>query len=209
MKVALIIFSTWIISSNVIAQTEEQARTALAEVSSLEALESLREEHPDWTIFSRTIMSIGTSYDAAIYHTKTGDVVATQTNNQSPVVLHKVITEGTEDACKVQYIYLDGKRRSAGEMKALRSQIIAAYKNGTPFLNLVHKFSEDGNPTGTLDWFYEGMTDPDFDKAVRSKPAGSIFTVDVPQRYWYYVVLKTDENKELPTKYTISIRINE
>ena len=80
-------------------------------------------------------------------------------------------------------------------MNRLRSQIINAYKEGTPFINLVRKFSEDDNLTGTLDWFYEGMMEHDFDKVVRDKPLGSIFTVDIPKRYWYYVVLKTKENR--------------
>lgn len=189
------------------AQSEEEVRSALDGINSLDDLESLKKDHPEWTIFSRTVMSMGSKYDSDIFHAEIGSIVQTQSNENSPIILHKVVEKGTEEACKVQYIYLDGKRRSTSEMKALRSRIISAYKEGTPFINLVRKFSEDGNVTGTLDWFYDGMMDPDFDKAVRQKPAGTIFTVDIPLRYWYYVVLKTEENKELPTAYTISIQV--
>ncbi|XOV66829.1 MAG: peptidylprolyl isomerase [Fluviicola sp.] len=188
------------------AQTEEEIRSALNKVHSLDDLESLKKEHPDWTIFSRTILSLGSTYDSTLFHAKKDTVIRTQAHANSPAIFHKIVEKGTEEACKVQYIFLDGKRRSTDELRALRERIIAAYKEGTPFLDLVRKFSEDGNPTGTLDWFYEGMMDPDFDKAVRDNPSGTIFTVDIPLRYWYYVVLKTEENRELPATYTVSIR---
>ncbi|MCR9172381.1 MAG: peptidyl-prolyl cis-trans isomerase [bacterium] len=190
------------------SQTQEEVRAALEGVNSLEDLEAFKEDHSDWTVFSRKVMSLGSTYDSTIFHAEVDSVVSTRTNENSPIILHKIIAKGTEEACKVQYIYLDGKRRSMGEMNVLRSRIIDAYKNGTPFIQLVRKYSEDGNATGTLDWFYEGMMDATFDMAVRDKPAGSIFTVDVPLRYWYYVVLKSEENRKLPTTYTISVRVN-
>ena len=72
---------------------------------------------------------------------------------------------------------------------------ISQFKNGVSFDTLVKQYTMDGNPSGILDWFLKGKMAPEFDKAVWHRPQGSIFTVDVPYKKWYYVVLKTDSNR--------------
>lgn len=189
-----------------LSQTEEEVRTALNSISSVNQIDVLKESHPDWTISLKKTLPVGITYDSLIYNSAVGDTFTVQSGNSYKRV-YKTLEKSTEEVCKVHYIYLDGKRRSIQEINALREQIIQAYKDGTPFIDLVRKFSEDGNSRGILDWFYLGMMDPTFDKAVRPKSAGQIFTVDVPQRYWYYVVLKKDENKELPCTYSVVVQI--
>jgi parvulin-like peptidyl-prolyl isomerase len=55
----------------------------------------------------------------------------------------------------------------------------------------------DGNKTGDLNWFNEGEMVPEFEIAVKKHKKDEIFTVDVPERKWYYVTLKTHEDKEI------------
>jgi len=64
----------------------------------------------------------------------------------------------------------------------------------------------DGNPTGDLDWFGKGMMVEEFDKAVRNRNKDEIFTVDVDNKKWYYVVLKTHDNKMEKAKISVMIK---
>lgn len=197
-----------LLSSTAHAQSRNEAFEALEGITSVDQLKDLTEQFPDWNISLRKVLSTGNSYDSILYNSTLGDTVTKYNASSNLYMFHKVISKGKEEVYKVEYIYLDGKRRSRGDMNQLRSRIIEAYKSGTPFLHLNRKYSEDGNSTGVLDWFYSGMMGPTFDAAVRSKPAGTIFTVDIPNRHWYYVVLKKEQNKMLPCTYAIRIQLN-
>ena len=84
------------------SQTEEEARAVLTQANSLEELESIKKEHPDWSIFSRKVMSLGATYNSTIHNGKKGTIVSTQTSDKTPLVLRKIIEKGTEEGCKVQ-----------------------------------------------------------------------------------------------------------
>ncbi len=109
----------------------------------------------------------------------------------------KVIHVNKVKAFRVSYIYLDGNKFTIGEINKLRPKIINQYKQGTPFSVLVKKHSMDSNATGDLNWFTEGMMVPEFENAIKNHKKGAIFTVDVPENKWYYVTLKTYEDKEV------------
>lgn len=69
--------------------------------------------------------------------------------------------------------------------------------DGVPFDSLVRKYSVDGNAQfgGDLGWFEaETMVKP-FSEAVRKQAQGAIFTIDFPERNWYFVVLKTHADR--------------
>jgi hypothetical protein len=53
----------------------------------------------------------------------------------------------------------------------------------------------DGNQTGDLGWFSDAQMTPGFGTAVRKHIKNDLFTVDIPDRKWYYVVLKTDNDQ--------------
>lgn len=189
------------------SQTAEEAQEALKGVSSVEQLDNLRKAHPDWKIGLKKTLSEGITFNAQLHDAAIGDMPVIYQSDSTVQYHHKILEKGYEDVCKVKYIYLDGKRRNLSDLNNLRAAIIRAYREGTSFQALVQKYSEDGNVNGELDWFYEGIMDPYFDAAVRDKPAGKIFLVDVPKRHWYYVVLKEEENKELPCTYSITITV--
>ena len=120
---------------------------------------------------------------------KDGDILNEDGN------IFKVITVSKKNAFRVSYIYLDASKLSLTEIGQLRPKIINQYKKGTTFSDLAKKYTMDGSMTGDLNWFTEGMMVPEFENAIKSHKKGEIFTVDVPENKWYYVTLKTYEDK--------------
>jgi parvulin-like peptidyl-prolyl isomerase len=110
---------------------------------------------------------------------------------------YKVLEREQFDAMRCSYVYLDGDKLSLSQIENIRKQVIAAYKAGTPFADLAKQYGMDGNPTGDTNWFREEQMVKDFEEAVRDHKAGDIFLVDIPEKRWYYVVLKTHANRNL------------
>lgn len=94
-------------------------------------------------------------------------------------------------AMRVSYIYLDGSKLSNSEIDKLRKKIISAYKSGKPFADLANQYTMDLAKDGDLNWFDQGMMVQVFEDAVLAHKKGDIFMVDIPDKKWYYVVLKT------------------
>lgn len=111
--------------------------------------------------------------------------------------IYKIISVKKLKAFRVSYIYLDGKKLSMNEINKLRPEIINQYKKGISFSELANKYTMDGNTTGDLNWFTEGSMVPEFESAVKNHQKNEIFFVDIPYNKWYYVTLKTYENKEI------------
>lgn len=114
----------------------------------------------------------------------------------------KIISIGKQSAFKVNYIFLDGSKKSVGDINKIRNQITNQYKKGIPFTDLAKKYTMDGNPTGELNWFTEGMMVPEFEKAVQEHKKGELFNIDIPARKWFYLTLKTFDDMEV-TKITV------
>ncbi len=131
--------------------------------------------------------------DKKLFNKKKGDVLIVDN------LIYKIIEEKTEVFCKVKYIFLDGKTLSRSEITTKRKQIMEEYKQNIPFAELIAKYNMDGNKTGELDWFPEGVMLKDFYDAVKKRKKEEIFTIDLPAQNWYYVVLKTFDNKEVKT----------
>jgi parvulin-like peptidyl-prolyl isomerase len=97
---------------------------------------------------------------------------------------------------RVSYIYLDGSRIDIKRIGELRYEITTFHANGEAFSDLANKYTMDGNKSGDLGWFEEGMMVKDFETAIKDHKKGDIFTVDIPENKWYYVVLKTFDDIE-------------
>jgi len=99
---------------------------------------------------------------------------------------------------RVSYIYFNGKEISLNDINELRKKIIQKYNYGVNFSVLAKEYSMDGNSEkgGDLGWFPEGRMHPQFEKAIKNHKKGDIFTVDIPSRDWYYVVLKTYSDRD-------------
>ncbi|HRG18959.1 MAG TPA: peptidylprolyl isomerase [Flavobacterium lutivivi] len=97
---------------------------------------------------------------------------------------------------RVSYIYLDGSKLDFKRIGELRYEIMTYFVNGEKFSDLADKYTMDGNKNGDLGWFEEGMMVKDFENAVKAHKKGDIFTVNIPEKKWYYVVLKTFDDIE-------------
>lgn len=116
-------------------------------------------------------------------------------------VKYRVIEKSTVTRHRVSYIFFDGLRMPVSEINALRQEILTKYKEGKPFSTLARRFSMDGNANrgGDLGWFEVDLTHPSFESEITSNQysVGDVFTIDIVQNQWYYVVLKTHEPKEI------------
>ncbi|WP_425075510.1 peptidylprolyl isomerase [Psychroserpens sp. S379A] len=112
---------------------------------------------------------------------------------------YKVIDKNEIPYQKLSYIFLDGKQKSMEEINVLRQNIIAKYKSGFRFEDLAKHYSMDDNANrgGDLGWVTEGDLHPDFEEKVlnNSYHVNDIYTVDIPNQQWYYVILKTEDTK--------------
>jgi parvulin-like peptidyl-prolyl isomerase len=111
--------------------------------------------------------------------------------------LYKVIERDQFEGMRCSYVFLDGDQLSITQIDNIRKQVMAAYKAGAPFADLAKQYGMDGNRTGDTDWFREEQMVKDFEDEVRSHKAGDLFLVDIPDKRWYYVVLKTHTDRTL------------
>lgn len=108
---------------------------------------------------------------------------------------------------RVSYIYLDGSKLKSEEIQVLRNKIISDYNKGFSFAALANKYTMDSSKDGDLGWFDEGQMEKVFQDAIIKHKKGEIFTVDIPENNWFYVVLKTFDDIE-KTKITYILKEN-
>lgn len=130
------------------------------------------------------LVSITTSNDSLNYYlVKLKDV-------SESISLVKIVS------MRVSYIYLDGYVIKKDEINNIRKKILASYRNNVSFSSLVKKYTMDTAEEGDIGWFDEGMMVKIFEEEIKKHKKGDIFTVDIPENKWYYVVLKTYDDKE-------------
>lgn len=112
---------------------------------------------------------------------------------------YKVIDKSQTLHFRVSYIYFDGTKKTVEEINQLRSKIISQYNDGYKFEALAKLHSMDINAKrgGDLGWFPEGQMHTDFETAIKSHQANDIYTLDIPEKDWYYIILNTHEPKEI------------
>lgn len=103
----------------------------------------------------------------------------------------KILQVDSSLSFRVRYIYLSGEELAKSQIDSIRNLIISKYKSGVSFDELVQSYSMDGNVSGDTGWFTEGMMVPEFEMAVKGHKKDDIFIVDIPDRKWYHIVLKT------------------
>jgi parvulin-like peptidyl-prolyl isomerase len=98
---------------------------------------------------------------------------------------------------RVSFIYFDGRKITLDEINNKRAKIIAQYNDGYKFdaLAKIHSMDLSSKRGGDLGWFPEGKMHPDFENAVKTHNPGDVFTLDIEDRKWYYIILKTFKPK--------------
>lgn len=117
-------------------------------------------------------------------------------------VTYKVLEASETVKYRASYIFLDGSSLSATQIDSLTKLIVKKISSGQPFDQLSDQYTMDGNTThGDTGWFFgEEMMPKEFQDAVKNHKTGDVFTVDVSERQWHYIVKKTfddDDKKEI------------
>lgn len=114
---------------------------------------------------------------------------------------YKIIDKYEIPYYRVSCVYLDGTKKTKDEIKEIQNTILVKYNQGFRFKDLAKMYSMDSNATrgGDLGWFTHGDLLPEFENAILNpdKNVNDIFVVDIPEKNWYYVVLKTHETKRI------------
>jgi parvulin-like peptidyl-prolyl isomerase len=95
----------------------------------------------------------------------------------------------------VQYIFLDNNKLRIDQIDSLKKIIFGKLENGETFGTLARQYSMDGNSkkNGDLGWFEEGQMMKEFEDKVKSRQSGEVYTVDMSDKKWYYVVKNTHQ----------------
>jgi hypothetical protein len=153
------------------------------------------------------IIEINSGLDSSVLAKK-----ITANNSEEPFVSdsfsYKVIEARKSFLLRVSYIYLDGTRLTMNQIDSLRKLIIRKYNSGIPFAVLAKEYTMDGNPNTDLGWVSVDMLVNDFSNAVKQHQRGEIFTVDVPDKKWYHVTLKTFDDREVKIFSVLKIKNN-
>jgi len=111
----------------------------------------------------------------------------------------KVIDKENVVHQRVSYIFFDGRKMSESEINAKRTKIVSQFKQGYTFeaLAKLHSMNSGAKRGGDLGWFPEGKMHLDFEEAIKSHDTNDIFTLDITDQKWHYVVLKTHDAKPI------------
>ncbi|WP_223034547.1 peptidylprolyl isomerase [Hanstruepera marina] len=114
---------------------------------------------------------------------------------------YKVVERNSIPHYRASYIYLDGSKMNDSEINTTRNRIIEKFKEGTPFSQLALQYSMDKNAKkgGDLGWFTKGTYYPEFEYVITSgnHQLNDIFTLDIDEKNWHYVILITYDVKEI------------
>ena len=101
-------------------------------------------------------------------------------------------------AMKLNYIFFDESQLSKEAIDLKRNEILELYKKGATSDELVAQFTMDHNvkPGGNFGWIDELAVEPTFRESIKRHKKGDVFTVDVPDKNWYYIVIKLYDDIE-------------
>jgi len=181
------------------AQAQLTVREQFEKITTLDQAKQFMDANPN---LKPAILNLSSQKDTALIDKRLlrqnkGDVFSVG------YVTYKVIDANEKVLYRANYIFLDGATLSQTQIDSLRKIIVQKASSGAPWDQLSDMYTMDGNNThGDTGWFFgEEMMPKEFQDAVKNHKMGDIFSVDVSERQWHYIVKKTydDDDKKVMT----------
>ncbi|MBP1839980.1 peptidylprolyl isomerase [Formosa algae] len=116
---------------------------------------------------------------------------------------YKVLNKHETTYYRASYIFINSDDISEADLKRLKQTIHSKFNQGVDFSNLIKRYSMDINASrgGDTGWFIEGKMPVEVeDELIRNNKnhyLNKLFTVDIPEKNWHYIILKTEEPKPI------------
>ncbi|MDW5288325.1 peptidylprolyl isomerase [Formosa sp. PL04] len=126
---------------------------------------------------------------------------------------YKVIDKHETMYYRASYIFINSDDLNENDLKRLKQTIYSKYNQGQRFYDLVKRYSMDKNASrgGDTGWFIDGKmpieVENELIKNNKNHYLNTLFTVDIPDRNWHYIILKTEEPK--PIEEIMVVKITE
>lgn len=170
--------------------SKSEERRILEQAATISDAYSLADKYSFLTLYSLNPAKDTSKRDQQLYKMKIGEIASIEGGS------YKVIKDTGNFTFRASYIYLDGTRFTHSQIDSLRALILKQYAAGTTFEDLADKYTMDGNRKhGDVGFFQAGMMAKEFEEGVRNHAKDEVFTLDIPDKKWYYVVKKTADNQ--------------
>ncbi len=180
------------------SQTIEEIESQIENVFSESQIDDLSNQNPHWTIGTIDVNPEDTDVDDRIRSLQMGEVVTIEEGDQ--LLTYKFVNIEVKNEFRVSHVYLNGGGLSISQIDSIRSLVIREYESGIEFSELAKMHSSYQRPNdGDLGWFGENVMVIEFENAVREHAKGDLFILDIPSNNWYYVVLKTFDDRVTET----------
>lgn len=194
-------------SLSILGQSSRKVEKKLKRVHSIEQFEEFKNTYSNWNINLLEIDTNEQNLNDTLKRLKEDKTVTI--TEKTGTYTYKLIERKMKVEFRVSYIYLNGNKLSKEEIDSIRITVVDKYKKGDKFSELADTYSMDRHfEGGDLGWFKEGRMVKEFEDAIRNHNKGEIFIVDVEKNKWYFVTLKTYENREKCELKLIKIKIN-
>lgn len=187
-------------------QKAKKIKKKLKKIDESERVQKLKSKYPEWQVELVSVNSESRTLNESVRNLKVGEMVTVA--EAGKLYVYKLLEAKESREFRARYIYLNGDKLTKDELDSTRTLIIAKYNSGAEFTDLVKMFTMDGNTKGgDLGWFHEGAMVNEFETAMRDHKKGDIFYIDVVDNKWFYVTLKTHDDKVKRTFDLIKVKV--
>lgn len=196
-KLFISIISLFPLSIN--AQDSSSVKQELLSVTTIETARNFIKEHAHLKskIYTYNQEKHTNDLSKKLFELQEGETLTVKQKNNE--VIYKVVSITPTKHYRASYIYFNGKKMDKSRILTLRSQIKERLNHGNEFKDLAGQYSMDRNANrgGDLGWFKEDNMFPEFIDGLKTHQTGDIFFIDMEEKNRYYLVKKTDEQKNI------------
>ena len=116
---------------------------------------------------------------------------------------YKILDKNETTYYRASYIFINSEGLNENDLKRLKQSIYSKFNQGQHFNDLVKRYSMDKNASrgGDTGWFIDGKmpieVEEELIKNNKNHYLNKLFTVDIPEKNWHYIILKTEEPKPI------------